>query len=95
MASLPSGKSSRYSVTHTAQLRDVLILSPSRFMNSLAGTLVGRLYPPCSLSKIGKMMQWKTMLSLPMKCRSSALGSCHQTLQSCPWASHHSMVAVM
>ena len=31
----------RYSCSHTAQLREVEILSPSRFRNSLAGTFSG------------------------------------------------------
>ena len=43
-SSLP-GKSSRYSWAHTAQPREVEILSPSRLRNSLAGTLSGRMYP--------------------------------------------------
>ena len=34
---------SRYSCSHTAQLREVDILSPSRFRNSLLGTLSGRI----------------------------------------------------
>ena len=37
------GKSFKYSWSHTAQLRDVDILSPSKFKNSLAGTLSGRI----------------------------------------------------
>ena len=35
------GKSLRYSWSHTAQLREVEILSPSRLRNSLAGTFSG------------------------------------------------------
>ena len=42
ISSLRPGKSSMYCLAQTAQFREVEILSPSRFMNSFAGTLCGR-----------------------------------------------------
>ena len=75
------GISSRYSWSQIAQLRLVEILSPSRLRNSLAGTLSGRLKEPSARSIAGKMMQWKTILSLPMKWIIRVSGSHHQVRQ--------------
>ena len=78
---LPS-KSLRYSCSHTAQFRDVDILSPSKFRNSFAGTLSGKIYDPSALSMAGNTMQWKTMLSLPMKWTRRVSLSFHHFSQS-------------
>src|SRR5690348_11367978 len=74
--------------------RLVLILSPSRFMNSLLGTLSGRILP-CSLSMIGKMMEWNTILSLPIKCTSFVSLSCQYGFQSLSLSSAHCLVALI
>ena len=51
------GNSSRYSLSHTAQLREVEIFSPSRLRNSFAGTFSGKINSPCAFNIAGKMMQ--------------------------------------
>ena len=52
-----SGKSFRYSGSHTAQFFDVDIFEPSKFKNSLAGTLLGSINFPCAFSIEGKIIQ--------------------------------------
>src|SRR6185312_7394906 len=74
------------------QLRLVLILSPSRLTNSFAGTFSGRIFP-CSFSMTGKMMQWKTILSLPIKCTSRVSLSYQYGFQSLPVSIDHCLVA--
>jgi hypothetical protein len=61
------GKSSKYSCNQIAQFLEVEILFPSKFKNSLAGTFSGIIYPPWASNIIGKIIEWKTILSLPMK----------------------------
>lgn len=75
------GKSSRYSCSHTAQLREVEILSPSKFRNSFAGTFSGKINEPSAFSMAGKTMQWKTILSLPMKCSNFVSSAFHHFSQ--------------
>ena len=83
--------------THTAQLREVEILSSSRFRNSLLGTLSGSMNEPSALSIEGNTMQWNTMLSLPIKWIRRVSGSFHHVSQlprSGCW-SQYSLVLLM
>ena len=45
-----------YSCNHSAQFFEVENLSPSKFKNSAAGTLSGKIYPPWSFKIIGKII---------------------------------------
>src|SRR5690554_2832746 len=50
-----SGCLSKYSCNQTAQFLEVENLSPSKFKNSDAGTLSGKINSPCSFNRIGKI----------------------------------------
>ena len=69
------------------------IFCSSRFRNWLAGTLTGRLYCPCALSMAGKIRQWNTMLSFPIKWMREDSGSCQYAFQSFPLSAAHCFVA--